>query len=267
MIDYHVHTALCNHAQGTMEAYVRRALALGLQEICFLDHLTLQAAGRDLAMDPGEVPFYFQAVQTLKRRYQGAIRVKVGLEVDFGPRDTDRTQAITEMFAFDVIAGSVHFPGGTNVVTRTSDWARGTGDPDAVTALYLAHLDKMLDCTYFDVVSHIDLTKKFGALPSRSFDREWDAVLQKVKHRGLTVELNASGYDHPGGAPYPGEDILRKCRALDIGVTLGSDAHRPDQVGQHYDRCLALLRRAGYRQLQVFTRRVRRAIPLEPETR
>ncbi|MBW2249280.1 MAG: PHP domain-containing protein [Deltaproteobacteria bacterium] len=43
MIDYHIHTKLCNHARGMMGAYVKRAIEKGLKEICFLDHLTNSA--------------------------------------------------------------------------------------------------------------------------------------------------------------------------------------------------------------------------------
>ena len=62
MIDYHIHTRLCNHAKGTMEEYIQSAVAKGLREICFLDHLTLTKAGRTLSMAPDEVPLYFQSV-------------------------------------------------------------------------------------------------------------------------------------------------------------------------------------------------------------
>ena len=55
MIDYHVHTSLCNHATGTMEQYVRAGVDKGLTTIGFLDHLTFQEAGRTNAMFPREV--------------------------------------------------------------------------------------------------------------------------------------------------------------------------------------------------------------------
>ncbi len=45
MIDYHIHTKLCNHARGVMGAYVKRAIEKGLTEVCFLDHLTLSEPG------------------------------------------------------------------------------------------------------------------------------------------------------------------------------------------------------------------------------
>lgn len=37
--DYHVHTHLSDDAQTPMETMVQKALALGLNELCFTDHI------------------------------------------------------------------------------------------------------------------------------------------------------------------------------------------------------------------------------------
>ena len=262
MIDYHVHTSLCNHAQGTMEAYIRRAAAIGLKEICFLDHLTIRPSENNLSMAPAEIPLYFQALQLLKRRYQGTINIKIGLEVDFNPAQVDLICEIIERYPFDVIGGALHFPGGRNIVSRTSSWRQGNCNPDEVYALYLEQLDTMLDYSYFDIVCHLDLVKKFGWKTSRSFDNEMDAIVSKIKTKDLTVEINTSGYVHPVREVYPAPDIIAKCCQQGISVTIGSDAHRPDDVGQHYDKVLPLLHSVGYRHLAVFTKRQRRLVAI-----
>ena len=38
IVDYHMHTPLCKHAVGEPEAYARRALEVGVEEIGFSDH-------------------------------------------------------------------------------------------------------------------------------------------------------------------------------------------------------------------------------------
>ena len=48
---------------------------------------------------------------------------------------------------------------------------------------YLSTLEKMLDYTFFDVLCHFDLVKKFGRLPSNTFDDQFFTVLRKVKAR------------------------------------------------------------------------------------
>ena len=262
MIDYHVHTLLCNHAEGTMEAYVRRAIAIGLKEICFLDHLTMQPSESNLSMASGEIPFYFQALQRLKQRYKGTINVKIGLELDYNPSCVDFYQEIIERYPFDVIGGALHFPGHLNIVSRSSAWKQGHAKPDYVYDLYLEHLKKMLDYNYFDVVCHLDLVKKFGWKSSRSLDNDFNEIVSIIKTKNLTVEINTSGYGHPAQETYPSPAIIAKCCEQGVSVTIGSDAHQPASVGQHYDKVLPLLLSAGYRHLATFTRRQRRQVAI-----
>jgi len=262
MIDYHVHTSLCYHASGAMEAYIRRAIEIGLSDICFLDHLTMQPSENNLSMTPGEIPLYVQALQRLKLKYKGTINVKIGLEIDFNPELVDFFQEITESYPFDVVGGSLHFPGGLNIVSRSSAWRQGKVDSDYVFDLYLEDLNNMLDYDYFDVVCHLDLLKKFGWKPAGSFDNNFDSILATIKSEDLAVEINTSGYNHALQEPYPAQDIIKRCHEKGIRITLGSDAHKPADVGQHYDKALPMLIAAGYRHLATFTRRKRDLIAI-----
>ena len=267
MIDYHIHTSLCNHAQGAMETYIRKAVDMGFTEICFLDHLTVRESarksGEGLSMTPGEVPFYFQAIQRFKHRYRGIIRVKAGIEIDFNPVYTNLFIDILGTYAFDVVGSSVHFIDGLDIVSSGSVWKNGEMDTDRVYGIYFEYLEKMLDHDYFDVVCHLDLVKKFGRRARRSFDNELDAILSKIRDKHLAVEINTGGYDNPVKEVYPSPGIIRKCYEKGIGITLGSDAHRPENVGRHYDEALPLLLSAGYRSLSTFTRRRRSEVPIK----
>ncbi len=261
-IDYHVHTPLCNHASGVMTAFVQQAIDMGFHEICFLDHLTLREADPGLSMAPDEVPLYFYAVQSLKYRYRDRIRVKVGLEVDFDFRHADRMQAIIDTFAFDVIGCSIHYLGDFDIVTSGSAWRHGQGDTDLVYGRYLDQLEKKLDNPFFDMLCHFDLVKKFNRRPAKPCGTRLLRVLEKIKARHLTLEINTSGFEHPVKEPYPSPDILRQCRRYDIPVTVGSDAHAPKHIGRHFDRAKALLFDAGYRTLNTFTNREAISIPV-----
>lgn len=261
-VDYHIHTTLCNHAGSGMEAYIKKAVSKGFKEICFLDHLTLTEPGRHLSMTPGEAPLYFNAVQNLKWRYDGVISIKAGLEIDFNPLHVDLCRKISESYAFDVIGSSLHFPAGTDVVSRRSEWSRGEKDSDYIYGIYLESLDKMLDYDYFDIICHLDLVKKFGGKPSRSFQNEFDSIIDKIGRKRLAVEINTSGYSHPAKEAYPSFDIIKKCFESGVEISLGSDAHDPEGIGRNYDIVLPLILEAGYRQLSVFTKRKRFGIAL-----
>ncbi|MGB9498968.1 MAG: histidinol-phosphatase [Dissulfuribacterales bacterium] len=262
MIDYHVHTSLCNHATGTMDQYVKSAINKGLSEICFLDHLTLNKKGSHLSMEPEYVPFYYQSARHLAHVYKDHIRVKVGLEVDFDPKNANRVKEIIAPYAFDVIGGSVHFIENINIVSTKDTQARENEDIDVICSRYLDALHAMVDANGIDIICHIDIFKKFGRRPSAQFDKNFDEILSKIRYNNLTVELNTSGYTHQANESYPNAVLLKKCRDRNIPVTIGSDAHQPQSVGQHYDKAIDLLLTTGYRHVSAFTRRMRYEIPL-----
>lgn len=262
MIDYHVHTSLCNHATGTMEEYVQAGIGKGLATICFLDHLTFQSAGRHNAMQPGEVPAYVDEARRLARRYGDRIDVRVGLEVDFSPRHVDRCIDVVATLDLDVVGGSVHFVDGEDVVSRRSAWSRGERDPEAVYGAYLRTLELMLDYDYMDVVCHLDLPKKYGIRPSPAVVAGFVDVLRKVRDKDLAVELNTSGFDCPVQEAFPSPELLGHCARLGIPMGFGSDAHSPADVGRAFDRGRDLLIDAGYRHLTGFAHRRRESIQL-----
>jgi histidinol-phosphatase (PHP family) len=264
MIDYHVHTSLCNHASGSMAQYIQKAVEIGLQEICFLDHLTLHDKGRHLSMSPEELPFYFQAARHLAEQYKPRIRVKVGLEVDFDAENARRIADIIAPYAFDVIGGSVHFIESIDLVSSRETQARDRMGMEEICDRYLDNLDAMLDTGIADFICHLDVIKKFGRRPPAIYDDKFDAILAKISYKNIAVELNTSGYDHLAKEPYPSALLLKKCRDKNISVTLGSDAHSPEAVGRYYDRAMALFEATGYRQVCAFTRRHRYEISLNP---
>lgn len=262
MIDYHVHTSLCNHADGTMAAFIKRAVQAGLREICFLDHLTIDGSPHPLSMTPEEIPFYLQAVRTLKQGCRGIIDVKAGLEVDFNPEKIDIIQEITDTYAFDVIGSSVHFAGGWNLVSRRTAHEFQNEPPDHLYEIYLEQLEKMMTYDYFDMVCHIDVIKKFGRKPSKNYDDDFNRILTVISDKDLTVEVNAAGYTHPAREQYPSMDILKECHKKGIPVTSGSDAHSPEEVGRHLAETLSVIQAAGYTEISGFKRRERYEIPI-----
>ncbi len=262
MIDYHLHTLFCNHATGGMERYIQSAIDLGLQEICFLDHLTFQEAGQYNAMFPLEVPMYVNAARRLARQYRDRISVRVGLEIDFSPRHADQCRNIVNTFDFDVVGSSVHFIDGEDVVSKRSAWARGELSAEEVYPQYISILESMLDYDYFDVVCHLDLPKKYNDRPSTRAVNGFLDLLEKIREKDLAVELNTSGFHYPVKETFPSPELLGRCAALHIPVVTGSDAHAPDSVGRDFDQARDLLKAAGYRHLTGFSHRQREAVPL-----
>jgi histidinol-phosphatase (PHP family) len=93
-------------------------------------------------------------------------------------------------------------------------------------------------------------------------DELHDAAAAAIARADVCVEVSAAGLHKPVGEIYPDASLLRRCRELDIPITLASDAHEPEHVGRDVDRAAAHARAAGYDTVTVFEGRRRRQEPL-----
>ena len=116
--DYHIHTRLCRHAEGEPREYVERAIALGMTEMGFADHLPFLGGWQprhdltdDWAMRLDELDDYVALVQGLAREYEDDVRIILGIEADFIPDTLDETAAALEQYPFEYVIGSVHIIG------------------------------------------------------------------------------------------------------------------------------------------------------------
>lgn len=262
MLDYHLHTVRCGHAQGRLQEYAERAVALGLAEIGFSDHFPLlHMEDPTLSMGMEQLPEYVREVEELRALYPG-LQVRLGIEVDYLPETAERLPTLLDAYPFDYIMGSLHFVDGFGFDdSRNLDGYAGR-DLLALWERYFDLLGEAAESDLFDVLAHPDLIKKFGFRPDADVRHLYEACLDRVAATGLAVEVNTGGLRKPVGEMYPSADFLLLCRERDIPLTLGSDAHCPQEVGERFEEALRLLRRVGYGELVRFNGRKRSYLPL-----
>lgn len=246
--DYHLHTCLCGHAEGAMAEYVRSAVALGLPEIGFSDHLPLFAqADPELAMAPPQLAGYVDEVLELRRRHP-RLCILLGIEVDYVPETEEAVRALLAEHPFDYVIGSVHFIDGFLFDHPRNRAALAELDREALALRYFALVTRAADSGLFDVLAHFDLIRKFGGAPAPdgAAGRQALAALQAAARNGTAVEVNTSGWRHPTGLAYPAPRYLQSMRELGVPLTFGSDAHRPQDVGARFGDAVAAARAAGY---------------------
>ena len=98
--DYHIHSEFSDDSREPMENQVRRAIELGLEEICFTEHVdygikkdwdegNIEWRGGDGVnySDDGKEPLanadypaYFDKLRRMKEEFGGRIRIRQGLE-------------------------------------------------------------------------------------------------------------------------------------------------------------------------------------------
>lgn len=262
--DYHMHTPLCKHAAGPMEAYVERGVELGLREIGFADHNPLpDGRSANVRMNEVELNYYIERVTELQYRYRGKIDVLLGLELDYVEGLEDYLTNQVAAHPWDYVIGSIHF---LDNACREPSWPRQyAGDAHQLYARYFELMRRMARSGLCDIVAHFDVVKRSGCLPG---DHEADDVtrtLQEIKNAGICMEVNTSGYRHTEltePQPYPMLSIVEQALGLGIPLTVNSDAHAPEQVGTQFGTIGKFLKRKDCRQLVKFARRKREFYPL-----
>ncbi len=241
MFDFHIHSRVSFDGHDTGMALAQAAKAAGLQEICFTDHLDYDPLDPDLnlAFD----------TDAYNREYNGlevpGLKIRRGMEFGMTPDNQARFLRDLQRRPFDFVLGSVHFAQDLDVYFAPYWEGKTLHEAERI------YLETTLQCVKnhdaFDVLAHLSFISKATAnpaprpLPYGEHREVVDEILRTLADKGKGLELNTSGLDRCGGY-LPTEDIFRRFRELggEI-VTVGSDAHRCDRVGQYSREACGIL--------------------------
>jgi histidinol-phosphatase (PHP family) len=258
LIDYHMHTRLTDGVGEPVE-YARVAVERGLTEIGISDHCPMPAFLAECNMKQADLPVYVAMVREAQRQFP-QLNIKLGLEVDFVPGCEPWVRELAALYPWDYFLGSVHFIGDFPVDRCTEDWVNT--DVEARWAEYFELWTQAARTRLFDSLAHPDLPKKFGFRPKIPSSTRYHEALRAVKEADGAIEISTAGLRKPCREIYPSEEFLRLARQLDIPITLGSDAHIPQDTGAAFEAAVALARRCGYNQICRFTQRRRQLVDL-----
>ena len=110
----------------------------------------------------------------------------------------------------------------------------------------------------FCVYGHIDFISRYGiykdnSLKYRDYSDLIDEVLKTLINKNKGIEINTSGYRYKLNQTYPQYDILKRYKELGGEIiTIGSDAHTPDYVGDHFEVAYEMLVKSGFKYITRF---------------
>lgn len=242
MFDYHIHTTVSYDGHCSPEEMARAAVNAGMQEICFTDHLDYQLSV------PREKTAY--TPEAYRRAYCNlnvpGITIRRGAEVGLTPWNREEVHRDLAAFPYDFVLGSVHFINDADVY-YPEFWV---GRDFLLTERQ--YFEEMLSCVQlhddFDVLGHLTYISKVKGHPSPRIIPLEDhrdviaAIMQTLIDKGKGMEINTSGVDRCGDF-LPDLPYLKLFKELggEI-VTVGSDAHTADRVGQYINDACAIAR-------------------------
>lgn len=262
LTDYHVHTPLCQHAQGWPVEMAARAVSLGLSELGFADHNPMPEPFDDWRMHREELPRYLDDVEKARTLYP-TLPIRLGLEVDFLDNCENWWDELRTLAEWDFWIGSVHYlPGGIEVDNPKYLSRYRDQDPEEIWSAYWKRYEQCIRSGRFDFVGHPDLPKKFGYVPRGDLRRFYEPSIQALVDSGIAYEVNTAGLRKDCREIYPAKQFVELACTAGVPVLINSDAHAVEELGAGFPEAVSLLQEAGYREVLRFERGRALSVPL-----
>ena len=237
LFDSHMHTKFSADSQMSALEAVNRAATLNLG-VVFTEHhdFGLELNGREFSFDPAT---YMNDYKNLR-----GDTVRLGVEVGLRKSARVANENFLAQADFDFVIGSIHLVDDLDIY-----YPEFYADKDKATA-YRKYFQQMAieaaTCD-FDALGHIDYICRAAPYDNPEIDyatfrTEIDAVLKIIVDREKVLELNTRRFDSDR-AIRELVPVYKKYRALGGRfVTIGSDAHRVDAIGNYFASALEFVR-------------------------
>lgn len=248
--DYHVHTCYSDDSQCPMEDMVKKALAMGLEEITFTDHVDY-GVKTDLNC---EYNGYFKEIDALRQKYKDRLSIKAGIEFGVQAHTIPQFQKDFASWPFDFVILSNH-----QIHNRefwNYDFQQGKTQEEFHRAYYEAILQVVRRYKDYSVLGHLDMIKRYdeyGSYPDEGSMDLVEQILRQVIADGKGIEVNTSCFRYGLKDLTPSKAILEQY--LRLGgtiITIGSDSHEAGHLGDHFPEATEVLRSLGFRQICTF---------------
>lgn len=260
-----------------------QAVRAGISAICFTEHV-------DFDPQNPHYGFYDYAnvlreIEAARRKAGKSVKIRIGVELDLQPPFLEQAAEFLAGKQFDLVLGSFHFLNqefvGTAAYFRTfqpRSEAEGEKVPysgnyrEAVTGIESSIIEKGIAAYFrtlmeiarnaeFDVLAHVDLIKwqmaaSWGDQILAAHEEEARTILRVLAQRGKGIEVNTKGLRYTCNEMFPTLALLKAFKEMggEI-VTVGSDAHRAEEVGMGIVQAYDMVRAAGFRHITFFHER------------
>ena len=257
IIDCHVHCEFSPDSVIPAKKLAEEANNRGLGGITLTDHIDFDYPNR-----PDEFAFNPQQrssiLSSLQKDFPNT-KILQGIELGFQPQVVEKSTALIRENFFDFVINSTHVIDSIDVCRRplNESWTKEQVYHRYLMAVY----DSVRDFDDFDVVGHIGFITRYvpykdPSLTYKDFSDIIDTILTAVITKGKGIEVNTAGYSYKLETPHPGYDILQRYKELGGTVlTIGSDAHTAQQVGDHFSFVLEKLSAIGFKHICHFEKR------------
>lgn len=264
MIDCHVHSDCSGDCKAPMTDMCRAAVERGIKIICFTEHIDFEPT--DSCFQRFDYDHYNCQITEARQAFDGVLDIRSAIEVDFQVRYRSEIEELLARTEFDYVLGAAHYVDGV-ILEDHERYFPGKSAEEAY-APYFDNALAAVETGWFDTLAHLDLCKRYGVRYYGPFDwkpyrEKIEQILKAVIDRQMTLEINTSGMRQSPEDTYPSRELLQLYASLGGKlVTLGSDAHRPEHVGEGIPAAAEVAKELGFTSASTYVCRERAAVPI-----
>ena len=256
----------------TIESSASSAFKKGLAGICFTDHYdffvpidsncteTIQPQDFDIVAQQAEI----ERVQDL---YDDGFKVLKGIEVGISEESREEMARIMSLHSFDQIIASVHY------LEKSDPYYGGYFIGKDCRQAYGNYLETIyreaVAMKDFDIIGHYDYVARYAPYPEdsivyRDYADIFDTIFRYLIENGKGLEINTkSCTGSKGRKTTVDHNILLRYREMGGEIiSLGSDSHDAENVGDNFEASAAMLRSLGFRWTSHYEKRQLVQLPL-----
>lgn len=264
LADYHMHTSFSLDSEAKMKDMIESALSKGLKQICITEHMDIGAPVTEEWPEHAwecNVDSYLYELIKYKNEYVDKIEINFGIELGLMQSQFRPNAIAAKSHEFDFIIGSIHFVNDLDIYWP--DFFEGKTAKKAIDEYFNTLLLNVKQFNNFDVLGHLDYivrTVPGGEASFNPMDHKnvVEEILNTVIEKEKGIELNTAQLAKDGfKQANPCIDYLKLYKELGGEIiTIGSDAHVPENIAGNFNKAEALLKEAGFNHYCTFKDRV-----------
>ncbi len=247
-IDFHIHSDYSADSRIKLAELIPHSISLGYDAIAITEHLDLLPHEVTIFGIP-PLQKYLARINQLRIEYP-QIKIIFGIEVGDFQKVKEYAETILNKVKFDLILGSVHF---VDDHINVAIPMKAPLSKTQVTEYYEQNLCLVETCD-INVLGHLGVYKRYYTdIPDESYCHALiKQILEVIIKRGIALELNFSAYRRTYQNLHPDPAYLELYKQLGGKlITIGSDSHKLEQIGDYYHKAKEAVEQYGFTQLPI----------------
>ena len=256
MYDYHVHSHFSDDCEELMEDSIKEAIKMNGKSICFTDHIDYDYPGNyDSNLFKIDSNKLYKEIDLFKKKYKGKIIIQKGIELGIQRQVIDKCNKFVNTNDLDFVLCSFHACEKKELYN--GDYFKNKTALESWNIFIEEMIYILSRFNNYSVVGHLDILKRYDddtrKLPFNEYMLNIEKVLKIIIKNNRGIEVNMSGLRTKNNETLPSISILKMYFKLGgTIITIGSDAHRKEDLYSHYKETLTMIKNIGFKEFTIY---------------